>query len=58
MGHTTLEMVRRYVTLASAHVTIQHRKFSPMDMMSLKKLNNSYAKREFKSVERMYISST
>ncbi len=28
LGHTTLEMVRRYVTLASAHVTVQHRKFS------------------------------
>ena len=35
LGHTTLDMVRRYVTLASAHVTIQHRKFSPMDRMSL-----------------------
>ncbi|GEM_PF-2969171 len=35
LGHTTLEMVRRYVTLASAHVTIQPRKFSPMDRMSL-----------------------
>jgi len=37
LGHTTLEMVRRYVTLASAQVTIQHRKFSPMDRMSLLK---------------------
>ncbi|MDI6815372.1 MAG: tyrosine-type recombinase/integrase [Dehalococcoidales bacterium] len=35
LGHTTLEMVRRYVTLASAHVTVQHRKFSPMDRISL-----------------------
>jgi len=31
LGHTTLEMVRRYVSLASAHVAVQHRKFSPMD---------------------------
>jgi site-specific recombinase XerD len=31
LGHTTLEMVRRYVRLASAHVAVQHRKFSPMD---------------------------
>ena len=35
LGHTTLEMVRRYVNLASVHVTAQHRKFSPMDRMSL-----------------------
>jgi integrase/recombinase XerC/integrase/recombinase XerD len=39
LGHTTLEMVGRYVTLASAHVTVQHRKFSPMDRMSINKLN-------------------
>jgi integrase/recombinase XerC/integrase/recombinase XerD len=31
LGHTSLEMVRRYVTLASQHVAVQHRKFSPMD---------------------------
>jgi len=35
LGHTTLEMVRRYVTLASAQVRVQHRKFSPMDRMNL-----------------------
>lgn len=29
LGHSTLEMVRRYVTLASAQVRVQHRKFSP-----------------------------
>jgi integrase/recombinase XerC/integrase/recombinase XerD len=33
LGHTTLEMVRRYVSLASAHVAVQHRKFSPMDLL-------------------------
>ena len=33
LGHTTLEMVRRYVSLASAHVAVQHRKFSPMDCL-------------------------
>ncbi|MDO8636961.1 MAG: tyrosine-type recombinase/integrase [Dehalococcoidia bacterium] len=38
LGHTSLEMVRRYVTLASAQVIIQHRKFSPMDRFSLSKL--------------------
>ena len=41
LGHTTLEMVRRYVTLASAQVRVQHRKFSPMDRMSLGKLRVS-----------------
>ncbi len=35
LGHTSLEMVRRYVSLASAHVTVQHRKFSPMDKINL-----------------------
>jgi len=38
LGHTTLEMVRRYVNLASAHVTIQHRKFSPMDRINMGRL--------------------
>ena len=33
LGHTTLEMVQRYVNLASAQVSGQHRKFSPMDRM-------------------------
>jgi site-specific recombinase XerD len=35
LGHTSLEMVGRYVTLASAQVRVQHRKFSPMDRMNL-----------------------
>ena len=35
LGHTSLEMVRRYVNLASAQVRVQHRKFSPMDRMNL-----------------------
>jgi site-specific recombinase XerD len=35
LGHASLEMVRRYVTLASAQVRVQHRKFSPMDRMNL-----------------------
>ncbi len=34
LGHTSLEMVRRYVTLASQHIVVQHRKFSPMDRMA------------------------
>jgi len=35
LGHSSLEMVRRYVTLASAQVSVQHKKFSPMDRMGL-----------------------
>lgn len=31
VGHTTLEMTRRYVTLANSYVAIQHRRISPMD---------------------------
>jgi integrase/recombinase XerC/integrase/recombinase XerD len=33
LGHTTLEMTRRYVSLASSQVNIQHRRFSPMDRL-------------------------
>ena len=36
LGHTTLEMVRNYVNLASADVTAIHRRFSPMDLMPQK----------------------
>ena len=35
LGHSSLEMVRRYVSLASAQVRVLHRKFSPMDRMNL-----------------------
>jgi site-specific recombinase XerD len=45
LGHTTLEMVKRYVNLASAHVRVQHRKFSPMDRMNLGNLKSAAAKR-------------
>ena len=45
LGHTTLEMVKRYVNLASAHVMVQHRKFSPMDRMNLGSLRAAAAKR-------------
>jgi len=37
LGHSSLEMVRRYVSLASAHVAVQHRQFSPIDRMNLLK---------------------
>jgi integrase/recombinase XerC/integrase/recombinase XerD len=35
LGHSTLEMVRHYVTLASNHVAIQHQRFSPLDRLDL-----------------------
>ena len=35
LGHSTLEMVRHYVTLASNQVAIQHRRFSPLDRLDL-----------------------
>ena len=41
LGHTTLEMVRRYVNIASAHVMIQHKQFSPVDRMNLRQINRA-----------------
>lgn len=41
LGHSTLEMVRHYVTLAASQVTVQHRKFSPVDRMELGKRKSS-----------------
>ncbi|MFC2123055.1 tyrosine-type recombinase/integrase [Bacteroidota bacterium] len=38
LGHSTLEMVRHYVNLASSHITIQHQRFSPLDHLSLRKI--------------------
>jgi integrase/recombinase XerC/integrase/recombinase XerD len=38
LGHSTLEMVRHYVNLASSHITIQHQKYSPLDRLNLRKL--------------------
>jgi len=38
LGHSTLEMVRHYVNLASSHVAIQHQRFSPLDHLNLRKL--------------------
>ena len=35
LGHTTLTMVNHYVQLASDHVMVQYRRFSPMDAMGL-----------------------
>ena len=33
LGHSTLDMVKTYVNLASRDVSIQHKKFSPMDLL-------------------------
>jgi site-specific recombinase XerD len=38
LGHSTLEMVRNYVTLASNHIAMQHHKYSPLDRLSLRNL--------------------
>ena len=37
LGHSTLEMVSRYVNLAANHVAIQHQRFSPLDRLNLRK---------------------
>ena len=37
LGHSTLEMVRHYVNLASNQVALQHRRFSPLDRLNLPK---------------------
>jgi len=41
LGHTTLDMVRRYVNLANAQVMIQHKRFSPVDTMNLRQINRA-----------------
>lgn len=38
LGHSTLEMVRNYVNLASAQVRVQHHKYSPVDRMGMGRL--------------------
>jgi site-specific recombinase XerD len=35
LGHSTLEMTRRYVTLASGDVKDKHRQYSPIDNLGL-----------------------
>jgi site-specific recombinase XerD len=46
LGHTSLEMVKRYVNLASAHVRVQHRKFSPMDRLNLGRVRFAMKKQD------------
>ena len=33
LGHSTLDMVRVYVDMANSNMTLQHKKFSPMDRL-------------------------
>jgi site-specific recombinase XerD len=34
LGHSSLEMVRRYLSLSSDHIVAQHQRFSPLDKIS------------------------
>jgi site-specific recombinase XerD len=47
LGHTSLEMTRKYVNLASGDVKDKHRKFSPMDNFNFRSKNRGRPK--FKS---------
>lgn len=38
LGHSTFEMVRHYINLASNHVVIQHQRFSPLDRLNLRRV--------------------
>ena len=35
LGHSTLEMVKLYVNLASSHLLVKHQRFSPLDHLNL-----------------------
>jgi site-specific recombinase XerD len=37
LGHSTLEMVKNYVNLASSHIAYEHQMFSPLDRFNLHK---------------------
>lgn len=39
LGHSSLDMVRNYVNLASSHIVIQHQKFSPLDRLNIRNMN-------------------
>jgi site-specific recombinase XerD len=45
LGHSTLEMVRNYVSMASTQVKVQHRKYSPVDTMGLGRMSLGRATR-------------
>ncbi|MHA2068908.1 MAG: tyrosine-type recombinase/integrase [Candidatus Thorarchaeota archaeon] len=35
LGHSTLEMAKLYVNLASSHLSMKHQRFSPLDHLNL-----------------------
>lgn len=37
LGHSTLEMVRRYAHLTSNHIVAQHQRYSPLDRLKMQK---------------------
>ena len=37
LGHSTLEMVRHYANLASSHIVMQHKKYSPLDHLNMRR---------------------
>ena len=37
-GYTTLDMVRRYINLTSAHVMAQHNRLSPVNRMNIRQI--------------------
>ena len=41
LGHTTLDMVRRYINLTSTHLMAQHSRFSPVDRTNLRQINRA-----------------
>ena len=41
LGHTTLDMVKRYINLTNTHVMAQHNCFSPVDRMNLRQINRA-----------------
>lgn len=43
LGHTTLEMVRRYVSMTSAHIVTQHQRYSPVDQLNLRQIRQATA---------------
>jgi integrase/recombinase XerC/integrase/recombinase XerD len=49
LGHTTLEMVRKYVHYASAHTLIQDNVTSPIDRMNIKGLRGYKIDRELRN---------
>ena len=41
LGHSSLDMVRNYLTLTSSDIKNQHHRFSPMDRMNIRRSRSS-----------------